>query len=179
LGNRIYDALGRRVEAIAGGVTTRYYYDCWRALTETNGSDTVQRSYVYGNYLDEALVMVASDMDYYYAHDHLFSPVALMTNDGGFRVRERYEYDAYGKCYFMESDYTAKNAGDYGNPFAYTGQRLDSLDGEIRIGPIGRMGRICQRWKDAGKVDSRKGRGRAQTEESSGIIKGLGLRGED
>jgi hypothetical protein len=84
-----------------------YYYDGWRVLRETDGADALQRSYVYGNYLDEVLMMrdVPDGHDYYYAHDHLGSPAALLDNTGA--VLERYEYDAYGKCYVMDDSYTA------------------------------------------------------------------------
>ena len=75
-----------------------YYNDKWQVLTEIEDDeeDTVERDFVYGNYIDEVLMMVVDDTDtYYYAHDHLYSPVALMESDGD--VVERYEYDAYGK----------------------------------------------------------------------------------
>ena len=73
-----YDALGRRIQTIANSTTTRYYhYDGWRALTETDDAHTPQRDYAYGNYLDEALFMVADPTDtattYYVAHDHRLS----------------------------------------------------------------------------------------------------------
>ena len=132
-----YDALGRRIEKIAGGVTTRYYYDGWRVLTETDENEAVQREYVYGNYLDEVLMMIVDDgpnrTDHYYAHDHLFSPVALIAADG--TVEERYEYDAYGKCTIFEPDFSAeRNTSSYNNVVAFTGQRLDDLDnGDLLI----------------------------------------------
>ena len=56
-----YDALGRRIQKIADSVTTRYYYDGWRVLTETDENDDRQRDYIYGNYLDEVLLMVVDD----------------------------------------------------------------------------------------------------------------------
>ena len=125
-----YDALGRRIEKIAGGVTTRYYYDGWRVLTETDENEAVQREYVYGNYLDEVLIMIVDDgqnqTDHYYAHDHLFSPVALIADDG--TVEERYEYDAYGRMARLDPDFTAWSGTPAGNPYYFTGQRLDELD---------------------------------------------------
>ena len=51
-----YDALGRRIEKIeydTPNLTTRYYYDGWRVLSETNAAGEIQRDYVYGNYLDD------------------------------------------------------------------------------------------------------------------------------
>ena len=97
-----YDALGRRIQKddkIAGEKTRYYYNHNWQVLTETDENNTTLRSYIYGNYIDEVLVMVVEgtpDVDYYYAHDHLFSPVALIGYDSQeeeWEVVERYEYD--------------------------------------------------------------------------------------
>ena len=51
-------------------------------LCESDGS-TFKRAFVYGNYIDEALLMTDSgDNDYYYVHDHLYSPAALTDDQG-------------------------------------------------------------------------------------------------
>jgi len=127
-----YDALGRRIKRVANSTTTRYYYDNWRVLAETDDQAAIQRVYVYGNYLDEALLMIdktgQSDVDYYYVHDHLFSPAALLSDAAV--VLERYEYDAYGEPRFYDKDFVllAAQASAYGNPIMFTGQRLDRLD---------------------------------------------------
>jgi RHS repeat-associated protein len=64
----------------------------------------------------------------YYAHDHLYSPVALVYTGGV--VLERYEYDAYGNCHVLEPNFAADPDGksDYGNPYLFTGRRVDILD---------------------------------------------------
>jgi len=69
-----------------------------------------------------------SDVDYYYIHDHLFSPMALLESNGD--VAERYEYDAYGEPRFYDADFVllATQASAYNNPIMFTGQRLDRLD---------------------------------------------------
>ena len=134
-----YDALGRRIEKIdsVAAATTRYYYDGWRVLSETDQNGNIQRSYTYGNYLDETLILTdAADNDYYYAHNHLYSPVALMEDDGD--VVERYEYDVYGKCTvytdkgadstWFTADDTVDTKSAQDNPIMFTGQRLDPLD---------------------------------------------------
>jgi len=123
-----YDALGRRiaVEDCIADTTTHYYYDGWRVLTETDENDDRQRDFAYGNYLDEALIMTVDDDDYYYAHDHLFSPVALIADNG--TIEERYEYDAYGKLTRLDPDFTSWSGTPVGNPIFFTGQRLDELD---------------------------------------------------
>ncbi|MCK5174239.1 MAG: hypothetical protein KAR47_12675 [Planctomycetes bacterium] len=130
-----YDALGRRIAAqdSVGSATTHYYYDDGqRVLLETDGSDTNQRYFVFGNYIDEVLVMTdnlsGTTEDHYYGHDHLFSPVILFDVSG--TVLERYEYDAYGKCAVLDADLTADADGlsDHANPYLFTGRRLDTLD---------------------------------------------------
>ena len=93
------------VDAVAE-VTTRFYYDGGRVLLETDGSDTDQRLYVWGNYIDEVLIMTddlgATPDDRYFGHDHLHSTVVLFDDSGN--VVERYEYDAYGNCVVYTDD---------------------------------------------------------------------------
>ena len=100
-------------------------------LTETDEEGDKQRSYIYGNYIDEVLLMIDhtnDDAEYYYAHDHLFSPVSLMEDDGD--VLERYEYDAYGKPYFMDVNFNLLEVqkSAYDNPYGFTGRNIDILD---------------------------------------------------
>ena len=81
---------------------------------------------IYGLGLDEVLVMTdaSTSEDYYYLHDHLHSPVALLDLDG--EVIERYEYDAYGKPTYWEGDYSYTiEATGIGNPYYFTGRRID------------------------------------------------------
>jgi len=126
-----YDAIGRRiaVEDCIADTTTHYYYDGWRVLTETDENDDWLRDYDYGNYIDEVLVMTDASDDHYFAHDHLFSVVALIDEDGD--ILERYEYDAYGKCHFYDSSFTllGTQKSAHGNDRLFTGQVLDILDG--------------------------------------------------
>ena len=97
-------------------------------LTEYDDSNNLQRKFIYGNYIDEVLLMKADGNDYYYAHDHLYSPAALIDSSG--TVLERYEYDAYGNCSILEPNFAPDPDGksDYGNPYLFTGRRLDILD---------------------------------------------------
>ena len=133
-----YDALGRRIRKIdsAASETTLYYYNYnWQVLAEYDGSNNLQRKFIYGNgtespqwRIDEVLLMKADGNDYYYAHDHLYSPAALINSSG--TVLERYEYDAYGNCSILEPNFAPDPDGksDYGNPYLFTGRRLDILD---------------------------------------------------
>ena len=139
-----YDALGRRIErkkytndTLAD--TRRYYYnDSWQELYETNvagQTETGMRYYVWGNYIDELLIsslnMLDSYWDFYYAHDHLYSPTCLMDSTGS--VQERYEYDAYGKVHIYNASWAAGISG-WENEYFFTGRRLDILDaGSLKI----------------------------------------------
>ena len=134
-----YDALGRRIEVedAVAGVTTRYYYDNDRVLLETDWDDgneieADERYYVFGNYIDEVLLMTDNladtPVDHYYGHDHLFSPVILFDDDDS--VLERYEYDAYGRSYFYNHDFSQDyTSSQQGNSYLFTGRKLDILDG--------------------------------------------------
>ena len=106
----------RKKDLIDPGKSRRYYYNYKRqVLCEYNGSDEFQQWYAYGNYIDEVLVMKAGANDYYYVHDHLYSPVAL-ANSGG-TILERYEYDAYRNPTIWNADFTAeRDNSNYGNP---------------------------------------------------------------
>ncbi len=129
-----YDALSRRIkktDSIASTATYYYYNDLWQVLAEYDGS-SFGNSYVYGNNIDEVLRMNDGTNNYYYAHDHLFSPVALMEDDGD--VIERYEYDAYGRMTRFAPDFTAWSGIEAGNPYYFTGRRLDVLDdGDYKV----------------------------------------------
>jgi len=114
--------------AIAG-TTTRHYYDDQRVAVQTlvsGGVETDDRYFVFGNYIDEVLVMHAGTDDLYYAHDHLYSPVALFAANG--TVAERYEYDAYGKVQILTANYEPRPTSSLANPYYFTGRELDTLD---------------------------------------------------
>ena len=99
-------------------------------LTEIDGSGTLKAWYAYGNYIDEVLMsgfVSLPMMTRYYVHDHLYSPAALVNYSG--TVYERYEYDAYGRASILEPNFAADPDGksDYGNPYLFTGRRVDFL----------------------------------------------------
>ena len=124
-----YDALGRRickVDSVSSETTYYYYNDKWQVLA-ADYSGSYDHRYVYGNYIDEVLIMDADSNYYYYAHNHLFSTVALTDDTGG--VVERYEYNAYGKVQIMTSAFVDRDFSLFFNPYTFTGRRLDTLDG--------------------------------------------------
>ncbi len=138
-----YDALGRRIRVIdsIASTTALYYYNPdWQCLAEYSGAGALQRYFIYGNYIDEALVMNDGTDDFYYVQDHLYSTVALIAYvDPAWTTVERYEYDAYGTVLvytddgnddtWFTGDDTTASASAKGNPYTFTGRRLDVLDG--------------------------------------------------
>jgi RHS repeat-associated protein len=87
-----YDPLGRRVEKIAGGVTTSYTYDEDDVLREVRGSTTLK--YVHGPAIDEPLAADdgASLSSF---HADALGSVVRMTNATGAVTLTRM-YDAWG-----------------------------------------------------------------------------------
>ena len=130
-----YDALNRRIRKVdskATKTTLNYYSDKWQVLKEYDGSGNSKAMYVYGNYIDEVLYTENTSGIFYYLHDHLFSPVALIDTSG--TVVERYEYNAYGKAtvYTNMLDWNTATPTTQGysavdNPYLFTGRRLDNL----------------------------------------------------
>jgi|GEM_PF-1237932 len=106
-----YDALGRRIrkkDLVADEATLYYYNGNWQVLAETDANGTTQRWFVYGNYIDEALMMVAACLDQsepsgafahrlYYIQDGLYSTRALVA-DKGWVIEEQTYYDVYGRA---------------------------------------------------------------------------------
>ena len=102
-----YDALGRRIRKIdsIGSETTLYYYNNnWQVVTEADSAGDTARYFVYGNFVDEAVMVRNVDsgeadidgVDLYYVHDHLYSTRALLDEDGF--IVERTTYDVYGNA---------------------------------------------------------------------------------
>jgi RHS repeat-associated protein len=126
-----YDALGRRIRKTdcASNTNTLYYYnDNWQVLCEYDGGGSFERLFMYGNYIDEP-IMTYSGGIYFYVQDHLYSTAALVDAAGA--PQERYEYDAYGQAHILDANFAddADGVSDCGNPYMFTGRRVDFLDG--------------------------------------------------
>jgi RHS repeat-associated protein len=113
-----YGPLDRRMSKADGTNTVQYLYDNNRAVAEYNGSGTLLRKYIYGPGLDEPIMMIVpgdpNETVYYYHADSQGTIIGL-TNDSGAWV-EKYAYTLYGK---------PAAASTVGNPYMYTGRRLD------------------------------------------------------
>ena len=131
--------------------TTDYYYDGEQEIEEHNGAGTLTQQYVYGSGIDEA----AGHGPQPDRRQPPRPPPAISgcsttrmrsarsSPDGhlGQESWRRYQYDAYGRqtvfdpgpagvVVFGSGDVvTPGGASDIGNPFLFTGQRLDPEDG--------------------------------------------------
>jgi len=98
---------------------------------EEDHDTTVERSYAYGNYIDEVLTMRdhGSGEDFFYHQDDLFSVYAMTDEDGV--VVERYEYGDYGHASITAEDGTPRvdalghAESAIGNRHTFTGRLLD------------------------------------------------------
>jgi len=115
----IYDPLGRRSAKSVDTVLTSFLHDGVEEIADYNSTGTLLRRYVHGPGVDEYLVMYTgsgtANKSYYHAN-HQGSIVAM--SDAAGNVTEQHSYDAYGNS----DDLT-------GNPFRYTGRRLDAETG--------------------------------------------------
>jgi len=126
-----YDAMGRRIkktDSVADETIYYYYSTDWQVLIEYDDANNFQRKFIYGNYIDEPLIMDSNSENHYYLHNHLYSTVALTDANG--TVLERYEYDVYGKFHVLDPNFSddADNITDFENAYLFTGRRVDILD---------------------------------------------------
>ena len=88
-----YDPLGRRVEKVAGGVTTVYTYDAEYVLREVRGGSTSK--YVHGLGIDEPLAWEDGSGVLAYYHADALGSIVKRTSQAGAVVHE-HRYDAWG-----------------------------------------------------------------------------------
>ncbi|MCX5670450.1 MAG: hypothetical protein NTU94_03900, partial [Planctomycetota bacterium] len=148
-----YDPLDRRIRTVvtmSPSVTTDFYYDGRQEIENRSGADDVTQQYVYGVYIDEPLVLDLNENgdesaigpgDYRLAYHQnaLFSVYALTDTSGA--IKEGYLYDAYGRQtvfqhgpngvvdWGVDDWITPGGASGPGNPYMFTGRRLDAETG--------------------------------------------------
>jgi RHS repeat-associated protein len=112
-----YDGLGRRVEKVAGGVTTKWAYDGDDIVKEVRGSTTTY--FLHGPGVDEPLAETGGSFSLttYYHADGLGSIVAKTNSSGTVTLTRR--YDAWGNL-----ELGATTAG-----YAFTGREWDPETG--------------------------------------------------
>jgi RHS repeat-associated protein len=106
-----YDSKGRRVEKVAGGVTTKWTYDDEQILREVRGATTLK--YVHGAGVDEPLAADDGSALSYFHADGLGS-IAKITNAAGASTLSR-RYDAWGNL----------ELGSTTGSYAFTGREHD------------------------------------------------------
>jgi len=93
-----YDGDGNRLSSNDGTNTTNYSWDPAAATpqldTETNGSGTTIRDYLYGNNLISMTTGGGTPATYYYSHDAQGSTADLTNSSGTTQIT--YSYDAWG-----------------------------------------------------------------------------------
>jgi RHS repeat-associated protein len=126
-----YDALGRRASKVTTAGITVFVSDGLQEIAEYDNAAAVNaptREYVFGNdYIDEPVMMLTGGARYYYHADRM-SSVQALTNAAG-QIVERYRYDAYGNTTVIAPNGTIRAASIVGNPWTYTGRRLDAETG--------------------------------------------------
>ncbi len=133
-----YDALGRRVSKSVGSATaTVYVSDGNQEIAEyplSGAAASPQMKYVYGQYIDEPVMMVNSSGTFYYHQNNLYSVAALTAASDG-SLKECYAYTPYGTPTVFSysggtlTDITASPSSWLGNPFLFTGRRYDTETG--------------------------------------------------
>jgi RHS repeat-associated protein len=117
-----YDALGRRIEKIVNGVSTRYIYDNEDIVAEVDGTGTLRAFYLHGPGIDEPLAISRSGTTggpFAYHADGLGS-ITTLTDLNGNPVRS-YTYDSFGRI--------VAQTGTLVNPYTYTSRELDPESG--------------------------------------------------
>ena len=114
-----YDAIGRRI-----ATDDISYYYVGDQMVEEYTERTLSASYVYGNNIDEILMMKRSDSIFFYHKNHLGSTLLLTNSDA--RIVERIEYDIHGFPSFYDADGNAISTSSVGNYILFTGREYIS-----------------------------------------------------
>ncbi len=122
-----YDPLGRRRAKVVNGVTTKFVSDNAEEIEERNSSNIVLRKYVYGSSIDERIAMLEATActggRCYYLTNWQGSTTTLI-NQTGSTLNATYHYGPYGEG----TNWSPADALT-GNPFRYTGRRVDPETG--------------------------------------------------
>jgi YD repeat-containing protein len=118
----VYDALGRRVQKVVNGITTRFYYDGTDEIEEQNSAHATVATYVWG-FGPGLLQMLRGGQKYFYHADDQGSPVKVTDASGN--VVEQYSYEDYGKPSFFNGAGAPIGATSIGNSYLYHARRHD------------------------------------------------------
>lgn len=170
IGTYHYDAASRRVHKAfldpATGAADETFFVCdgAREIEELDASGGVKADFVYGDLYIDQVVQVRRDsgggLETLYLHANSLFSVAAVTNSLG-AVVERYDYtSAYGEVRATDASGAPRSAAaEVGNPWRFTGRRLDRESGlyhyRMRYYDAG-VGRFVSRdpvgiWGDPGQ----------------------------
>ena len=116
-----YDALGRR---IAKNNTLFYFMGDQVVEEVTNG---ITSSFLYGNYIDEILLIKNVDNVYYYHTNNIGSTTTISDSNGA--IVEKICYDAYGLPSILDADGNSIAQSIIGNTILFTGREFDNQSG--------------------------------------------------
>ncbi len=113
----LYDPQHRQVQKEVNSTKTRFVYDGLQRIADYDGSDTLQKRYVYGTKLDEPLIVITSGGTPTYLHHDRLGSIICTSNTSGVASNKN-KYSPFG-----ESPSVA------GSDVGFTGQRFDSETG--------------------------------------------------
>jgi RHS repeat-associated protein len=96
-----YDWANRLTSKSVNGQVTRYVYDGWTVIAETNNGGTIKVRYVVGPRTDEVLVQKKTGNTFYLTRDGLGSTTEVTRPNAN--VAQRFTYDAYGAVTVRDS----------------------------------------------------------------------------
>ena len=135
-----YDAIGRRVSKTVDNNDGTFETTVFSQLTlpipplGTPGGQVLaeyaageaaaspERSYAFGSYCDEPLVMATPAERYYYHRDGRYSIISLSSETAG--VVERYAYNLYGEGITADAAGFSSQKSLAGNPWNFTGRTV-------------------------------------------------------
>ncbi len=117
LASFLYDGLGRRIEKVLSGTTTRFVYDGWNLLQEKDGGNAVIANILSGSALDQVFSRTpVGGQPSYILTDALGSSIGLADPTGA--VTTSYSYEPYGK--------TTESGAANDNSTRFAGREEDS-----------------------------------------------------
>ncbi len=116
-----YDALGRRISKD----NTNFYYAGDQVVEEMKGNEIT--SYLFGNDVDDMLLMQKNEAVYYYTTNHLGSVINITDNTGS--LVEHVDYDAYGLPVFTNAAGDLMEVSSIGNRILFAGREYDAETG--------------------------------------------------
>jgi RHS repeat-associated protein len=121
-----YDPLGRRTAKTVTGTTTAFLHDGDSEIADYDGTGNLLRRYVPGMAIDQPIAMVtAANQRTLFHADKMGSVIAMSQATNGAKSEGPYTYDSYGNCTDVGTGLPCSG----GEPFRYTGQRLDPETG--------------------------------------------------